>query len=151
MGKGTKIYSRRFPKKNMDDFLRERGISPETIPEPSISYEQFCKLYEENSEYVIIPQKAKRRQRFIDIAMELSSVYEIDMDIVVYPYYVQVEIYANDATYTRHLKSLYAELAVMSDCITHFTSLKGKEFDFTIILDYHTHTHYLSGREVDFM
>lgn len=147
---GKKIYSKRFPK--MDSALmNEQEDSDEENHEPSVPYEEFKRHIIEDSVYVVDPQKMKERQTFINLAVELSSNYEVDMDITEYRYRVEVNIYVDDSSCSGYLKFLFAKLVTMCDRISHFANLKEKEADLTISLDFYTHTHYLSDRRVDFM
>lgn len=150
---GKKIYSKRFPKKD-DAFMRElseQADSDEENYEPSVTFEEFKRHIIEDSVYVVDPKKMKERQTFINLAIELSSEYEINMDITEYCYRVEVKIYADDSSFAGYLKTLFARLITMCDRISHFANLKEKEFDLTLILDYHTHAHYLDGRRMDVM
>jgi len=103
----------------------------------------------EDSTYIINPTKLKWRQEFIDIAVKLSSEYEIDMDIEDHLYYISVCMYLGSASFVGRLKALFTLLLTLCDRITYLTTENG-DYDFTITLDYHTHDHYLSGRQVNF-
>jgi len=142
------IYSKRFPKVDLDALCKELDGTDDDILEPP-PFETFLRRMTENSAYIINPAKLKCRQEFIDIAVRLSSEYEIDMDIKDHPYYISVCMYLGSASCAGRLKTLFILLLSMCDRVTYLTTKNGT-YDFTIILDYRTHDHYLSGRKVDF-
>jgi len=143
------IYSKRFPKVDLNEFCKGQGGTDDDIFEPPVPFETFRKRLAENSTYIVNPTKLKWRQEFIDMAVRLSSEYEIDMDIEDHLYYISVCMYLGSASCVGRLKALFTLLLSMCDRITCLTTKNGTS-DFTITLDYHTHDHYLSGRKVDF-
>lgn len=148
------IYRKRFTKIDLDNLdmtfsQQENPDLKDDIQKPSVSFDTFYKRMVANSIYVIKPERVKHKQRFIDLAITLSTDFEIDMDIKEGFYYVTVTMYLLCATCTGSMKSMIAELVSKCDRISSFTS-KTDLCDFIISLDYYTHDHYVFDRKVDY-
>ena len=89
-----------------------------------------------------------QRQKFIDLAIEYSTDYGIDMVIKDRTYFIEVIIYYEYRACSGDETKILSELIGMSDKIYSFdgTSLGC---DFTIILDYNTHDQYMPRREIN--
>lgn len=143
------IYSKRFPRLSVEDFLKEHDDGElELLIQPEPPATLFKRIIEDN-EYVFNPDKAAGRQKFIDLAKELSSDFEIDMKIEDCTYYITVTMYLDCATCAGSLKSMFAELITMSDRISSFI-YADDTCDFVISLEYYTHDHYFAGRKVGY-
>lgn len=144
-GKAHKIiYSKRFPHQELEDILESQGIPDDLLPaEPDESFQAFCRRIEENSICISRPDKQAERERFINLAVNLSESYEIDMEITDYFYHISVTMYLNCASCSGELKSLFTKLIVMCDRISSFIS-RSDPCDFIISLEYNTHDHYIS-------
>lgn len=99
--------------------------------------------------YVVRPERISMRQRFIDLAIEFSTDYEIDIEIADHFYYISVTMYLFCASIVGDPKQMISKLIGMCDRISSFTS-KTDPCDFSIVLDYFTHDHYISDRKVDY-
>ena len=141
---GKIIYSKRFPRTSLEDFLKEHDVTDDfPLPIQLESPDKFFNRMIEDSAYILNPSKAARQQRFIDLAIDLSSNFEIDMEIKDCFYYITTTMYLDCATCAGSLKSMFAELITMSDRISSFIS-STDPCDFIISLDYYTHDHYVS-------
>lgn len=144
------IYSNRFPRTSLENFLEEHDVTDNLTPPIQLeSPDTFFNRMVENSVYVLNPNKVAGQQKFIDLAIELSSDFEIDMEIKDCFYYITATMYLDCATCAGSLKSMFAALITMSDRISSFIS-PTDPCDFIISLDYYTHDHYVSGKKVDY-
>lgn len=147
---GKVIYSKRFPHKSVDELLNEAGLSDFDFPtEPPEPFSSLINRIDEESTYILDEEKQNCRKKFIDLAIELSSDYEIDMEITDHFYYVTATMYLDCASCAGELKAMFTELVSMCDRINSYIS-KKECCDFVISLDYYTHDHFVSGRKVGY-
>lgn len=139
------IYSKRFPRQNIDEPPKGREVPEEFLPaKPLVSSRAYLNRIAKNSTYLPNPDKMAKQERFINLAVALSENYEIDMEITDCLHYISVTMHLDCAYCTGELKALFTELIVMCDCISSFTS---PSCDFIISLDYYTYDHYISGKK----
>lgn len=134
---GKIIYSKRFPQMDPEQLCREAAedAGDGTAPPP---FEEFLREVRENSVYVPRPDKLQNRQRFIDLAKQLSLDYEIDMDIKEHDHFISVNLHLYCGAYTGTCKDMLSGLLDLCDRICFF-KLKTEPCDFTLSLDYMTH------------
>lgn len=128
------IYSKRFPRPEplaMKAAWEDAGAE---LPVEPPSLEPIFEHIVEESMFEIDPDKAALQQRFLGLAVKLSSSYKIDMDIKERCSCLSVIMYLDCATCSGELKEMFAELLRMSDHISSFLS-KTEPCDFIIALD----------------
>lgn len=146
---GKRIYSQHFPQPAFDEEqYRKAEEKLDAIKGTPLwtSFEEHLRELEENIVYVLRPDKVDGRQRFIDLAKQLSLDCEIDMDIWEYDDQISVNLYLYCCNYTGAAKDMFSELLTLCDCVSILRNLAGP-FDFTLSLDYNTHDCYLSGKQ----
>ncbi len=134
---GKIIYSKRFPWIDPAQLLRE-AVEDVGDGTDSLTFEEFLREVRENSVYVPKPDKLQNRQRFIDLAKQLSLDYGIDMDITEYDHFISANLHLYCGAYTGTLKDMLSGLLNLCDRICFF-KLKTEPCDFTLSLDYMTH------------
>lgn len=145
------IYHKQFPRINPMERCMDKSSLDNTEKEKSLArpIESLWNYMTENSVYNANPKKLAGRQEFIDIAIILSTEYEISMTIKDHLYFVEIIMYWDCCACTGEMKKMLAELVNRCDCINSFIP-KGKQCDVILSLDYYTHDHYVSGRKVDY-
>ena len=140
------IYSKRFPRQNIDEPPKDREVPEERLPtKPLVSSRAYLNRIAKNSTYLPNPDKIANQEKFVNLAITLSETYKIDMEITDCSHYISVTMYLDCAYCTGELKALFTELIVMCDSISSF--LSGSDpCDFILSLDYYTHDHYISGK-----
>ena len=77
-----KIYSRRYPQAPEIMELINRPQTKEDREAAKQSFNEFWRRLQEESVYVLMPERIKGARRFAALAEELSEAYGIDMDIL---------------------------------------------------------------------
>lgn len=135
------IYEKKFPKDNWEALIEDL-----TLPQPSIStaesYERFEKLLGEEFVYVLLPSRQKGAEEFVNVAMEISDLYEMDIKITRHVSHIAVDYYFNVCYGLRHLR----DVIKMADEISFYTNTHG--YDINLCLDYYTHAVFHHGRQL---
>lgn len=139
----TIIYSKRFPRDDFDEtemakLLREHP--PEEPIDTEKAFQEFMNRVN-NSTYVVRPDKMAFRKKFIDLAIEYSANYDVDMIIKERAYFIEVTMYCMYGACFEDANKMLSELIGMSDRICSFDGKSG-DCDFIITLDYYTHDCY---------
>ena len=140
-----KIYSRRYPQALEIMELINRSQTKEEREAAKQSFNEFWRQLQEESVYILMPERIKGARRFVALAKELSEAYGIDMDIWEKSYFIQVDLHLYCASYPTELTQRVAELFCLCDRFHSFI-LPQEPGDFTLSLDFYTHQYYLSGR-----
>lgn len=79
------------------------------------SFNEFWRQLQEESVYILMPERIKGARRFVALAKELSEAYGIDMDIWEKSYFIQVDLHLYCASYPTELTQRVAELFCLCD------------------------------------
>jgi hypothetical protein len=139
-----KIYSKRYLPDPEIKELMDRPQTEEERKEVEQSFTEFMRRIDEESVFVLMPDRIEKSRRFIELAKELSQRYEVSMDIWEKTYFIQVDLHLCCASYPGPMTRQFAELFNMCDKFSSFI-LKNEPSDFTLCLDFYTHEYYLSG------
>ena len=88
--KGKMLYEKKFPKFELNEITEEFSPLPET-DQLHMSFEKFYKKRVEPLCAVPIKEKIEKANAFINAAIDVSDIYEFDVEIVQYPNMVSVE------------------------------------------------------------
>ena len=76
------VYEKKYPRidlmEEMEQIKREMANEPE---EPTSTFEEFMQKIQTNTTYVLIPERIKASEEFIQTAIEVSELYELDTRI----------------------------------------------------------------------
>ena len=126
------IYSRRFPPNNVEQALKDAEKH-----EPDIDAEAGWRRFQERLEEVRLrpddPERVRRCEQMAKRAMELSEIYEIDMDVERGAWWLTVTMYLASAGYMDDLKDRFAELFSLCDDFSLFHIPQGGK-DITLSL-----------------
>lgn len=149
------IYSKRYPLDEINDIKadKESGcVLTASEKTHNMRWNEFVAKWDhmiENSVYIPLLWKIKYLKTFINLAIRLSSKYEIGLDIKDHLYYTSATFYCFCGIYDGPFMTTLATLMDMSD--KFISRLPGdKSCDFIISLDYFTHDHYAEGKKLNF-
>lgn len=136
------VYERKYPKVDAEALYREmeEQASDET-GQPSTFNEIMAKIYS-NTAYVIMPQREQECEAFIEVAIEVSELYEIDCKITNHFDHVTVNYSFDCAGNMRELKRVFS----LADDYSFFAGIYDR--DITVCLDYYTHAVVRNGRVI---
>lgn len=143
------IYEKHYPHptleeemKVLEEYMKEHESDPGYEPSPKPSFKELCQSITENTTLILIPEKARRADNFIKLAIETSEIYELDTKISREKSHIAVN-YSFDSTGDM---ALLIPVFRQADSISFFTGVHG--FDITVSLDYYTHAVFHKGRLV---
>lgn len=142
----TIISSMRY-QNPIEEILNDKSEKDCLIDNKYQTGDDFIRHIEEESEWVLIPERLKRKDLFIHLAKTLSKTYEIDTDIYQNSGGITANIYIEPSLVSGQLKNLFSHLVELADELSFFIP-KDKEHSLLVSLDYFTHELYLSGRKV---
>lgn len=141
------IYEKHYPHptfeeemKELDKYMKELEGDPDYKPSPTPSFKEFCQSMAENTTLFLLPEKAKRAEDFIKLAIETSEIYELDIKISREDSHIAVNYSFDSAGDMALLIPVFRQ----ADSISFFTGIYG--FDITISLDYYTHAVFHKDR-----
>ena len=149
--RGKRIDSQRFPQPEMEDEqYRQAAAELEAVKKTPLwaSFQEYLRRLEEDSVYVLRPDKLAGCRRFLSLAQTLSQEYRIDMDITEYGDSVCVDLHLYYDVYEGERKRILCQLLDLCDSVHSFRFHPGP-WDFTLALEYRTHDRYRSGSRID--
>nr|WP_325299204.1 hypothetical protein [uncultured Dysosmobacter sp.] len=145
MFENTELYSRRYPQEDYEEFDEPR--SEEEQAKTQTKLEEF-KRKMQSIRYQEIPERMAKRQRFIDLALDLSETFHVDMDINQKDFGITVTLYMCCSFYPDIMTRMIAALFSMSDTSATFIN-HNQPGDFILSLDYKTHDGYIDGEKIN--
>ncbi len=141
--KNNIIYEKHYPliesEKicDTDNFSVKKADSSEHIP-----FDQFLEKIYKDVHYVPIPEKKETVKKFVDKAIEISQINEIDLKIIKKSDHVSANFYFFCSMWIGFLK----ELICLADDIIFRKDIDG--FDIMISIDFYTHATYIKNRRI---
>ena len=135
---GEIIYKKQFFREPIE------GIDPEIANfndnGHTPSFEEIMKEIYSGVSYLVLPQREKLAQAFIEVAIDLSNTYEVDIEIKEHFSHISVNYFFDCSAAMGFLKKIIQ----MADDITFFDHIKG--YDIVLSLDYYTKAVFRNGR-----
>ena len=110
--------------------------------EPTPSFEEIMQKIQANTTYVLMPERIKASADFIQAAIEVSELYELDTKIERHFDHISVDYSFNCCGGLRDINRVIG----MADQSSFFKDIFG--WDITISLDFFTHAVVRNGRVV---
>lgn len=130
---GEIIYEKHFHKETIEaiekeriDFVEAFGEDAEQAP----SFNEIMKKIYSNVTYLVLPEREKMAQTFIETAIEISNDYELDIEIEEHLSHISATYYFDCGACMGFLRRIIE----MSDDISFFDHIKG--FDMVMSLDF---------------
>lgn len=134
------IYEKHYPHltfeeemEKIEEYEKEFGYPPDFNPEPKLTAKEFLANVMENRTLVLLPEKMKKADAFIKLAIKVSEIYRINTKISREDSHIAVDYSFNCAGDMFFLIPVFRQ----ADSISFFTGVNG--FEITISLDYYTH------------
>ena len=135
------IYEKKFPKQEMPHI--ESSMEEPKDKKERLSFEEIINKIYKDVVYVLDPVREKRLQGFIDKAIEISELYELDIKINKHLSHVTVDYFFDGGGDLRYL----LEVIKMADSIAFFPNNSG--YALVVCLDFYTHFEYRNGRQIN--
>lgn len=76
------IYEKKYPRIDPMEEMKQIELEMADEPEePTPSFEEIMQKIQENTTYVLMPERIKASENFIQAAIEVSELYELDTKI----------------------------------------------------------------------
>ncbi len=76
------VYEKKYPRIDPMEEMKQIEIEMADEPkEPNPSYEEMMQKIQANTAYVLMPERIKASEDFIQTAIEVSELYELDTKI----------------------------------------------------------------------
>ncbi len=128
------IYEKKYPR---IDYVKEyEKIAAETAadaPAKKQTAEEFLKDLCENTRYVPIPKRFVESKRFIEVVIEVSELYELDLKITRYVDCIDAQLSFDFGGNMKYINNLFG----MADEISFFKDKSGR--DLGVALIFYTH------------
>ncbi len=141
------IYEKHYPHptieeemKELEEYQKVIETSPDCKFEPIKPFNEFFKDIIENRTLILLPERMKGAEAFIQLAIETSEFYEFDTRINREDSHIAVSYSFDSGGDMAYLIPVIR----LADSISFFTGIHG--FEITISLDYYTHAVYDKGR-----
>ncbi len=142
------IYEKTFPKEDLLELYKQ--VKEETLVEAEaeeetehLSFDEMMKRIYKDMVYVKMPGRTEKAIAFMRKAIEISELYEIDIEIEEHLSHICVTYSFNCGAGMKHLTEIIGE----ADDLAFFTHIEG--YDIVMCLDFYTHAEYRRGRQVN--
>lgn len=139
---GKVIYEKNYPREDPEEEMEK--IKSEALSDSDVvpPFEEFLKEMYENRVYVLMPERTRTTKCFIQAALEISELYEMDTKITEHFDHISVDYSFAAAGGMRYLR----EVVKYADEISFFVN--SKNYEITISLDFYTHRVFYHGRQL---
>ena len=137
------IYEKKYPRIDPMEEMKQIEMEMADEPEkPTPSFDEIMQKIQENTTYVLMPERIKASEDFIRAAIEVSELYELDTKIERHFDHISVDYSFNCCGGLRDINKVIG----MADQSSFFKDILG--WDITISLDFFTHAVVRNGRVV---
>lgn len=137
------VYEKKYPRIDPMEEMKQTELDMADEPkEPTPSFEEIMQKIQENTTYVLMPERIKASEDFIRVAIEVSELYELDTKIERHFDHISVDYSFNCCGGLRDINRVIG----MADQSSFFKDIIG--WDITISLDFFTHAVVRNGRVV---
>lgn len=137
------IYEKKYPRIDPMEELKQVEMEAADEPEqPKPTFDEIMQKIYANTTYVLMPERIKASKEFIQTAIEVSELYELDTKIERHHDHICVNYSFNCCGGLRDINKVIG----MADQSSFFKDIFG--WDITISLDFYTHAVVRNGRVV---
>ena len=137
------IYEKNYPRVDLMEELVRKELEVAGEPEqPILTFHEMMEKIYANTTYVLMPERIKSSEEFIQTAIEVSELYELNTKITRHVDHICVNYSFNCGGGMRYINRVFG----MADQFSFFKDISGR--DITISMDYFTHTVVRNGRVV---
>ena len=144
---GEVIYSKRYkPAQRSMDIENKAG---DVIGSSSTTLEEYMRQADENSVYVIRPDRIEKAKVLIEASKQFAGCYEIGIDIVDHKFFCSVMLYITVAMFASVQKTELTNLLALSDEVSFDVPDQGG-YEMQLTMKIYTHDLYYHGRRKKF-
>lgn len=140
------IYEKTFPKEDLLELYKQAEEEAAAEPDEEtehLTFDEIIKRIYKDMVYVAMPGRKEKAVAFMQKAIEISELYEMDIQIEEHLSHVCVTYSFNCGAGMKYLTDIIGE----ADNLAFFTHIKG--YDIVLCLDFYTHAEYRNGRQVN--
>ena len=135
------IYEKQYP--NVDPSIGfDKEKIPDKIKKRTPPLHELVKNIRANTTYIIIPERIKASEKFIQYAIKISEIYRLDTKIKRHLNRINVTYSFDNCAGLRYINKIFG----MVDQFAFFKNCFGR--DITISLDFYTHATLLNGKVI---
>ena len=137
------IYEKHYPRDPIFEEMEERIGNFDMHSEGVQSPIEMMEELERKTMYIPIPGREKKKKRFIQNAIQVAGLYQMDIEIVQFKGHVSATLSFDCGAAMMEFKRIMA----MGDDYSFFTNIRG--YDITMSVDYYTHYVIRNGRVME--
>ena len=135
------IYEKKFPPTDIEKIEQDISEMKDTLKNDRLSFDEIMNKLFKDITFVPLPDRIKNSEKFIEMAIELSEHYEIDIVIKRYHDSINVNYYFDGGS-IRNINNLFG----MADEFSFGKDVLG--YDIEVSLTYYTHAKTRQGRTI---
>ena len=137
------IYEKKYPRINPIEEMKQIELEMADEPEEATPpFNEIMAKIQADTTYVLMPERIKASEKFIQTAIEVSELYELDTKIERHLDHISVNYSFNCCGGMRDINRVFG----MADQFSFFKDIYG--WDITVSLDFYTHAVVRNGRVV---
>ena len=137
------IYEKKYPRIDPMEELKQVEMEAADEPEqPRPTFDEIMQKIYANTTYVLMPERIKASEEFIQTAIEVSELYELDTKIERHLDHISVNYSFDCCGGLRDINKVFG----MADQFSFFKDIYG--WDITVSMDFYTHAVVRNGRVV---
>ena len=137
------IYKKKYLRIDpMEELKRVEMEAADELEQPRPTFDEIMQKNYANTTYVLMPERIKASEEFIQIAIEVSELYELDTKIERHLDHISVNYSFDCCGGLRDINRVFG----MADEVAFFKDIYG--WDITVSLDFFTHATVRNGRVV---
>lgn len=140
---GKVIFSKTYDKAKEAGILDNQVVaSPINSHANLLPWKNFYEQFNENTSFVVMPQRLAMRREFVNAAIEVAEQYSIDVVITEYDERITADLSFDCGGAMKLLKRVIG----YADNISFFRGIRGREI--TLSVDFYTHAVFRSGKKL---
>lgn len=137
------IYEKKYPRIDPMEEMKQIELEmADESKEPTPSFDEVIAKIHADTTYVLMPERIKASEKFIQTAIEVSELYELDTKIERHIDRIIVNYSFDSCGGMRDINRVFG----MADEFAFFKDVHG--WDITVSLDFYTHAVVRNGRVV---
>jgi len=138
------IYEKKFPKIDIPsvEVIKKMNKS-ETDNAERITFEQIIEKIYKDVVYVFMPERKEKAKVFVEKAIEVSELYEMDICVEQHFSHISVSYYFDCGGAMKYL----IDVISLADEISFFRPKDG--YELIMSLDFYTHAEFRNGRQCE--
>ena len=115
--------------------------------------EEIIRKFDEESEYIPIPERLDKVDDLISSAKDIALFYELNMDIVQRVDGINFDFYYDSGLFLGECREYFGRMFLTCDSVTVYKPRKKRDLpkgcEGIISMTYYTHRHLVAGKEIN--